>query len=181
MRGTEIIMPDHATEYPDKVWIGPDFVSLGILVLGESWYGDFAQDIATDDGYIQAYLANRVVDRLYTRIANGVGMNKQTFWRSVMFTNYVQRVGPTRAHRPTQTHYAFAMSRLKGLLAEHSPRGVWILGIEQSQHSEPIVRAAGIPVEVVAHPSSYGVKHATLRASWETLLAKIARHAGRPS
>lgn len=170
----QTVMPELATEYPEKAWVGPNFHSLGIFVLGESWYGDFAKDVVTDDAYIQAYLADKVVDPLYTRIANGAGMNKQTFWRSVMFTNYVQRVGPTREHRPTQADYLSAASRLKGLLTEHSPRGVWILGVEQSHHSAPIVRTAKIPVEVVAHPSSYGVRHATLRASWEALIAKIS-------
>ena len=165
-------MTQGGAEYPEKVWVGPDFQ--GIFVLGESWYGDFSKELVTDHGYIQAYLAGKVVDPLYTRLANGVGMGKRSFWRSVMFTNYVQRVGPTREHRPTAGHYNAAAARLKRLLIEHSPRGVWILGVEQSQHSEPIVRLASIPVEVVVHPSSYGVKHATLRASWEALLAKVA-------
>lgn len=149
-------------EYPEKVWVGQNFTDMGIFVLGESWYGDYAKDIVTDDGYITAYLDGRVTDALYTRIANGVGMEKAKFWRSVMFTNYVQRVGPTRKHRPTTEHYRTAAARLTRLLDEHSPRGVWILGTGQSEHSEPVVRAAGIPVEVVVHPSSYGVKHATL-------------------
>jgi len=168
------VVNEATTTYPERVWVGPNFQRLGILVLGESWYGDFTNELATDDGYIRAYLGDRVVDALYTRIANGVGLDKKSFWLSVMFTNYVQRVGPTRQDRPTQDHYRVAAIRLARLLAEHSPRGVWILGKEQSLYSEPIVQMAGVPVEVVAHPSSYGVKHETLRASWEALLAKMS-------
>lgn len=66
-------MTEVTTAYPEKVWIGPNFQSLGIFVLGESWYGDFTKELVTDDGYIRAYLDGRVVDSLYTRIANGVG------------------------------------------------------------------------------------------------------------
>lgn len=161
-------------EYPIEEWVGPDFAGLGIFVLCESWYGDFSKELVTDDGYIRAYLANRVTDALYTRIAHGAGMTKATFWPKVMFTNYVQRVGPTRDYKPTTAHYKAAEERLHRLLREHLPKGVWIVGKGQSEYSEPIVRSVGIPVEVVNHPASYGVKTATLRESWEKLLAKVA-------
>ena len=173
-------MNKSTTAYPEKVWVGPNFRSLGIFVLGESWYGDFSKDLVTDDGYIQAYLSGKVVDSLYTRLANGVGLDKTTFWSSIMFTNYVQRVGPTRKDRPTRDHYVTAAARLERLLSEHAPRGVWILGVEQAAHSEPIVRAAGTPVQVVVHPSSYGVSHATLKASWEALQRKVVGSSAVP-
>ncbi len=158
----------------EKVWLGPEFPSVRIFVLGESWYGDFTDDLETDDGYVSAYLAGKVTDALYTRIANATGLGKARFWRSIMFTNFAQRVGPTRDHRPSEEHYRSATQRLSRLLVTHSPRGVWILGLEQARYSEPVVRSHGIPVEVTVHPSSYGVKHATLRAGWEALLSKVA-------
>jgi hypothetical protein len=163
---------EFAVTYVERIWIGPAYSSRRIFVLGESWYGDFQDDLATDDGYIRAYLNDRVTDALYTRIANACEMEKQAFWEGIMFTNFVQRVGATRDRRPSAEQYRDAGVRLARLLKEHAPRGVWILGREQARHSEPVVQAAGIPVEVTAHPTSFGVKHATLRASWNALLEK---------
>jgi hypothetical protein len=160
-------------DYPENVWIGPEFDTTGVLVLGESWYGDFPDHLATDDGYISAYLAGEVTDPLYTRIANATGLRKPRFWRSVMFTNFVQRIGPTRGHRPTEAQYKRAAPRLAHLLELHKPRGVWIIGKEQAAYTEPVVLDAGIPVAVSPHPTSYGVKHEVLRAAWDALLHKI--------
>ena len=159
--------------YVERIWIGPNYPMQRIFVLGESWYGDYPDEMSTDDGYIRAYLDGRQPDRLYTRIANACKIEKRAFWESIMFTNYVQRVGVTRDHRPSTAQYRDASARLARLLVEHAPRGVWILGREQARHSEPIVAAAGIPVEVTAHPTSFGVKHATLYASWIALLEKL--------
>lgn len=165
----------NAPEYPQRVWVAPGFARLCIFVLGESWYGHYEGDLATDDGYIRAYLEGKVVDAMYTRLANATGLKKQAFWRSVMFTNFVQRTGPTRDHRPTSEQYRAATRRLASLLEAHRPLGVWILGKEQSRYSEPVVRSAGIPAEVAPHPTSYGLKNAVLRESWAALLAKAGK------
>lgn len=159
--------------YPEKIWIGPTYAYRRIFVLGESWYGDFPDDLATDDGYIRAYLEGRVPDAMYTRMANACELEKNQFWESILFTNFVQRVGATRDFRPTSEHYRTACARLARLLEEHTPCGVWILGREQGSHSAPVVERAEIPYVVSAHPASYGVKNATLGASWKALLAKM--------
>lgn len=162
----------NSAEYAERVWIGPGFASSRILVLGESWYGDYEGDLVTDDGYIRAYLDGTIVDAMYTRLANATGLGKQAFWRNIMFTNFVQRVGSLRDARPTPTQYRAATQRLASLLVVHRPLGVWILGKEQSRHSEPVVMSAGIAAEVAPHPTSYGVRNAVLRESWSALLAK---------
>lgn len=159
-----------------KIWKGEAFALRKIFVLGESWYGDYSDDLITDDGYVRAYLAGQVVDSLYSRIANACQLSRQDFWQGVMFTNFVQRVGATRAARPTVEHYREAGTRLARLLVEHQPLGVWILGIGQGEYSAPVVERAGIPFEVTAHPTSYGVKSATLYASWNALLAKARNY-----
>lgn len=158
--------------YPEKVWRGPAYPELRVLVLGESWYGDFSDDLVTDDGYIRAYLEGRVTDAMYTRIANACGLKRSDFWNGIMFTNFVQRVGATRESRPSAEHYRGACLRLARLLEEHKPRGVWILGLGQGEHSAPVVERAGVACEVSAHPTSYGLKNAVLGASWHALLAK---------
>lgn len=163
----EIIVSDR------DIWVGSEFDNHRIFVLGESWYGDYSDELATDRGYISAYLDGRVIDALYTRISNGVGLDRRTYWNRVMFTNFVQRVGATRADRPTKEHYEAAVPRLQRLLRWRTPRGVWILGVEQSEYSAPVVRDAGLPYEVVVHPASFGVSGARLNGSWTTLLAKL--------
>jgi hypothetical protein len=158
--------------YAEKVWVGPAYPRLRVLVLGESWYGDFPDDLVTDDGYIRAYLDGRVKDAMYTRMANACSLKPSDFWNGVMFTNFVQRVGETRASRPSSEHYKDACARLARILKEHTPRGVWILGIGQAEYSAQVVARAGVACEVSAHPTSYGLKNATLGASWNSLLAK---------
>jgi hypothetical protein len=156
----------------ERIWIGPNYGDLRILVLGESWYGDFPDDQVTDDGYVPAYLEGRARDPMYTRMANAVRMDRRSFWEGIAFTNFVQRVGDLRTDRPTADHYREAGPRLRRLLDLLAPRGVWILGKEQAAYSEPVVRAAGVLVEVTVHPTSYGAKNSTLGASWAALLAK---------
>ena len=163
--------------HPEKVWIGPKYEKRRILVLGESWYGEFSDELVTDDGYINAYLAGHQVDAMYTRIANACRSQKAEFWNDVMFTNFVQCVGSKRDSRPTVENYRKASGRLSALLKLHKPAGVWILGIGQSVFSGPIVQNAGIPYEISAHPTSYGLKNLTLGDSWRRLLKKVSSQA----
>ena len=143
-------------------------------MLGESWYGEYTDDLVTDDGWIRAYLEGRVVDRMYTRMANACELTRRQFWESVMFTNFVQCVGTRREHRPSSSMYRAAQSRLGALLEAHRPRGVWVLGIGQAEYSVPTIEAAGIAAEVTPHPTSYGLSNAALGASWKRLNERIA-------
>ncbi|MEO8410437.1 MAG: hypothetical protein ABI478_07685 [Propionivibrio sp.] len=158
--------------YAEKIWVGPEYPRLRILVLGESWYGDYPDDLVTDDGYIRAYLDGRVKDAMYTRMANACCLKPNDFWNGIMFTNFAQRVGDTRDSRPSSEHYKGACARLARILVEHRPRGVWILGIGQAEHSARVVERAGVACEVSAHPTSYGLKNAVLGASWSSMLTK---------
>ncbi len=163
--------------HSERIWIGPNYSIRRIFVLGESWYGEFSGDLVTDDGYISAYLAGHQRDAMYSRMANAcMGDNslqaRREYWHGVIFTNYVQCVGGIRADRPTANMLQSARHRLAMLLDAHKPAGVWILGVGQSAYSGPVVESAGIPFEITAHPSSYGLRNAILGASWRTLLAK---------
>jgi hypothetical protein len=158
--------------YAEKLWIGQEYPKRRILVLGESWYGDYEDDLVTDDGYIRAYLGGLVKDAMYTRMANACCLEPNDFWNGIMFTNFVQRVGDTRKSRPNSDHYKDACARLARILEEHKPLGVWILGIGQAEYSAQVVEQAGIACEVSAHPTSYGLKNAVLGASWSSLLFK---------
>jgi hypothetical protein len=169
---------------PERIWVGPRYNEERIFVLGESWFGDYEGDLVTDHGYITAYLAGSLRDRLYSCLAEACGPDRRTYWESVMFTNFVQRVGPTRDHRPGEAQYIEAQHRLRRILAEHQPCGVWVLGKGQGKYSAPVVRSAGIEVQVSAHPSSHRGERAlllaNLRVSWEELRCKVAMHRRPP-
>lgn len=155
----------------EAIWIGPRYQERRIFVLGESWYGDYADN--TDAGYIRLYLEGCIQDRMYTRMANACGMTKHDFWNGILFTNFVQRVGDARDCRPTRADYTGAGGRLAALLDCHRPKGVWVLGKEQAEFSAPYINRAGIPFEVTAHPTSYGLSNAALGESWTRLLAQL--------
>ena len=154
-------------DVPEKVWIGPYYPECRVLVLGESWYGDFPEDRVTDDGYIRAYLAGDQPDQMYSRMANACGLTKEEFWNRIAFTNFVvARLGDSRSDRPTDVQYRNAVPRLKRLLSELAPHGVWVLGKEQGRFSAPEVLATGLACAVTAHPTSYGLSNEKLGESW---------------
>ena len=174
------VQMDEAKNLPEKIWIGPLYSEFGVFVLGESWYGDYPDHLATDDGYIREYLAGRQPDGMYTKMAKACAMTNPEFWNRIMFTNFVQRVGQFRKNRPKLEQYEAAAPRLEKLLVDHKPRGVWILGKEQGKYSKLVVESAGIPFEVTTHPTGYGVTSAELGASWEKLLKKMDANTGDP-
>ena len=168
------MQPD--TSALDLIWIGNNYSQNRIFVLGESWYGDYADN--TDVGYVTMYLEGRQTDRMYTRMANACKLSRAEFWHKIIFTNFVQKVGETRSDRPTLTRYREAKARLAELLRIHKPRGVWALGKEQAEHSSPAIEEAGIPYEVTAHPASRGLSNRALGESWNALLRKATTPCG---
>ena len=170
---------DYLRDFPvARVWVGDSIPAGGVLVLGESWYGTYEGDLNFDDGYIRAYLAGAVIDRMYSKIAYAIcdskaSSSKSAFWQRVAFTNFVQCVGPTLGHRPTDEMYRAGQLRLEAILAALGPASVWILGEEQAKWSRPVVDSAGIVSEVCPHPSRRGVTTAMLRESWSRLGAKL--------
>ena len=74
--------------YVERIWIGPAYSTRRIFVLGESWYGDYQDDLATDDGYIRASPMTALLMR-YTRIANV--RDRSSVQEGIMFTNFVQQ------------------------------------------------------------------------------------------
>lgn len=159
----------------DKPWIGKRFENTRILVLGESWYGDWGSDYNSDSSYVAGYLAGEIRDSMYSKMANACGADRQTYWNSILFTNFVIWAGDKRTDRPTRFMYEAAVPRLERLLQDYKPRGVWILGKEQSEFSAPVVHKAGIAFEVSFHPTSYGLRNKVLGESWHRLTSKITR------
>lgn len=158
----------------DKPWIGPKYEETRILVLGESWYGDWGGAQNSDAGYVQAYLDGTLTDRMYTKMANATGLDRKSYWNSIAFTNFVIWAGTKRTDRPTPQMYRSSIPRLRELLQQLKPRGVWILGKEQAEHSAPVIKQAGIPFDVSIHPTSYGVTRVELSESWSKLTTALA-------
>lgn len=163
-----------SVQFSDRPWIGKDFGAKRILVLGESWYGDWGASYNSDSSYVAGYLAGELRDLMYTKMANACGMSRQTYWDSILFTNFVTWAGTHRTDRPTKSMYEAAIPRLERLLQEHAPKGVWILGKEQSEFSAPVIRHAGIACEVSLHPTSYGLRNQLLSESWQRLQAQLS-------
>ena len=160
----------------DSIWIGANYHQKRVLVLGESWYGNYLDN--SDRGFVSNYLSGAEKDSMYTRMANACMPNilsredrLKTYWNSIAFTNFVGRVGDERQDRPTSEDYRNSQARLEKILLKYEIRLVWILGIEQAQFSKPIIKSAGLRYEVTAHPTSYGLTNAKLGASWSKLLA----------
>ena len=155
--------------FPEKIWIGPQFNSTGLFVLGQSAYGDYDENLATDDGYIRAYLTSQIRDAAYDRWARAAKQTVEKFWNGVMFTNYVLWTGQKREPGPTSKNYRDAESRLTAILEEYRPKFVWIIGREQSRYSKVTIDAAGIPNEVTsirASDKAFGV-------AWENISKSI--------
>jgi hypothetical protein len=162
-----------------NIWVGSDFPSTRLLILGESTYG-------TDDPlstYIPSWCRRNTPDQTFSRIFNAFSghtassatiAQREAFWTSIAFANFVEEaVGSERSHRPTPDHYRAAASALPALVRRLKPMGVLILGREQAQHSEPLICAAGILCVVCPHPTAFGVSTATLKSAWNELQSKI--------
>jgi hypothetical protein len=171
--GIDSTDPLNSANPSNRIWIGPNYAAQRILVLGESWYGSWADN--TDHGYIALYLAGKLQDGMYTRMANATGLSKADFWNGIAFTNYVQRTGDSREDRPTPMAYEHARTRLRALVETLQPKGVWILGKEQAAYSQNVLLELGVPSEVTAHPTSYGLSNALLGQSWARLLERVGQ------
>lgn len=164
-----------------EIWIGQDYEVSGkrILVLGESWYGQ----LESLSDYIPKWAAGKIRDNTFSRIFNaGSGSHTSKaaeheilqFWNSIAFYNFVVgTVGDTREHRPTKEQYESSKGPLRLVLEGLKPKGVWILGKGQAAYSEQVVRDMRLAYEVVAHPTSFGLKAEMLRQSWLLLHERI--------
>jgi hypothetical protein len=162
---------DDLTHYPiDRIWRGAAWGETGILVLGEYWTGHYEGPLRYDDGWIRAYLAGTVKDRLYTSIANALRMSPADFWDRVAFTNFAQCAGPNAGDRPTASTYQAGVPRLKAVLDRYQPKAVWVLGKRNGHHCGAIIAEAGIPFEVCPQR----VAHVVTSKSW----AVVQRLAG---
>ena len=154
-----------------NIWIGSAYQATKpkILILGESDYGD----TPPLKEYIPQWLDKKHRDHSFARISNTFGNSapRSEFWSQIAFYNYVPgMVGETRNDRPTRKAYELAQPVLAEVLNLLNPDGVLILGIEQSEYSEPVVQNHGVTYGVSPHPASRGLKNDRLTAAWSEFM-----------
>lgn len=164
-----------------NAWIGANYGECGrLLILGESWY-DADEPL---DGYVRRWARGEQQDTLFACLYNALSGRRREestaaqrlgWWGTFAFCNFVPgSLGPTNAQRPTPAQFRAAQGPFAATLERLKPAGVWIVGLEHSEYSRPVVEKAGAFVEVVRHPRS-GVKSQALLDSWLALRGKVAR------
>ena len=153
------------------IWVGSSYQENHpkILILGESDYGD----TPPLKDYIPQWLGGEPRDPTFARISNAFAgsIPRPQFWSQIAFYNFVPgKVGEKRVHRPTIAAYVGAKPILNEVLSLLKPDGVLILGIEQSEYSQPVVQKFGVAHVVSPHPASYGLKNERLTTAWDDLI-----------
>lgn len=49
----------------DRIWIGDRYAEHRLLILGESYYGQYEGDMETDEVYLREHVAGRQPDKMY--------------------------------------------------------------------------------------------------------------------
>ena len=154
-----------------NIWIGSAYQdsSPRVLILGESDYGG-TDPLVT---YVPQWLDKKHPDYSFARISNTFGrpLTRDTFWHQIAFYNFVPgMVGESRNDRPTKSMYQRAQTILPDVLNYLKPDGVLILGIEQSEYSQPVLNDHGIAHAVSPHPAARGLKNERLTAAWDNFI-----------
>jgi hypothetical protein len=163
-----------------KPWVCSAFAKQDkrLLILGESWYGDF--ELNDEVRFIQTWIARKppgCSDRFFSRIYNAgnstpaakaTERERREFWEKVAFTNLVsESVGRAARIRPSDVHWAKGIRRLRLLLPRLKCDRVLILGREAASYAKPVIDHFGILSVSCPHPSGYGVTTEVLRRKWE--------------
>ena len=158
-------MTDH------NIWIGTAYLASSpkVLILGESDYGG-TDPLVT---YVPQWLDKKHRDYSFARISNAFGSSlpRDKFWHQIAFYNFVPgMVGESRNDRPTKSLYQRAQTVLPDVLNYLKPDGVLILGIEQSEYSQPVLIELGIAHAISPHPAARGLKNERLTAAWDNFM-----------
>lgn len=151
---------------PDRLWIGRDYATHRIFILGESYTGTYEGEMEYDDEYMAALLAGKPVlgPALFIKMAEKLDMSLQDLWHKVAFTNMsLGSIGATNAIKVRACQLNAGRPRLKSLLQRHEPKGVLILGAKTNMAAAPVCRELGIEHRTVYHPS--GVNNANPRTA----------------
>ena len=166
---------------PNRPWVGRDYRTRRVFVLGESYTGTYEGDLEYDDAYMDALLCGKPVPGpdLFKKMATKLGMSLEQLWHQVAFTNLcLGSIGASTSIKVTLAQLQAGLPRFESLLRRLEPRGVLILGAKTGVAAAPICRRLGIAYRAVYHPS--GVNNANpktacspemLKSAWRDLLA----------
>lgn len=151
---------------PNRAWVGRDYATRRIFVLGESYTGTYEGELEYDDVYMTALLAGKRVlgPELFIKMAEKLDLSLQSLWHQVAFTNMsLGSIGATNATKVTAAQLNAGRPRLESLLLRYAPKGVLILGAKTSKAAAPVCKKLGVEHRTVYHPS--GVNNANPRTA----------------
>lgn len=122
-----------------KPWLGERRTETGLLIVGESHYGEGAPGVADADltnhvvGGITSGLRRHAffskVEAVVTGQASGF-RGAQSFWAGVAYFNFCPGFVTGPRERPTSEMWSYGHTALSGLLDEIRPRRILVLGTE---------------------------------------------------
>ena len=166
-------MPINAIN-PNRPWVGRDYPRQRIFVLGESYTGEYKDELEYDDTYLAALLADQPVlgPDLFIKMAEKLNMSTQALWNQVAFTNMaLGSIGLTNETKVTAAQLRAGRPRLEVLLQRHKPKGVLILGMKTSEAAAPVCTHLGIIHRTVYHPSGINNRNPSTACTAEMLQA----------
>ena len=161
----------------DRIWIGDRYAEHRLLILGESYYGQYEGDMETDEVYLREHVAGRQPDKMYEKMEQALGLTAAQLWHQCIFTNLVTgSIGDTYRATAKVDQFKAGLPRLRELLRRHGPARVWIMGKTQSKYSGRVVDEFGARWVACYHPTGKNnMKEGTratpehVRATWTAL------------
>ncbi len=180
-------------------WIGARFG--GLLVLGESHYGD------EDDANLTRQVIEEAVEcrsphaflAKIEKVVTGEAarcLGPESFWQTVAFANYCPGAVPAARERPTREMWEEGYRLLPELLTFVKPQRILVLGNATWNHTGPltdtvyiptagVLREAGrlgseagpggegVPITSIRHPSSWGFSTMRWHAYYKDFVAAM--------
>lgn len=191
-----------------KPWIGDDYKSARrfgkrVMILGESHY-QWDKKVKPAPEWTCTFVGNQMsgdhTHAFWTRIVSAfIGhkpdlFEKQDFWRSVAFYNYVQQSVGFDAHvGPTREMWASSEPAFAEVLHAHAPQVLIVLGYRLWNKIPDLGGAAAAPIDCAKQPQTwryplncggsclaYGIRHPSsgfTGSEWQPHILEVIRRA----
>ncbi len=179
-------------------WVGAlywkeGFVSLRILILGESHYGEagtecpsFTREAVEEWGQKRRNRFFTVVQKLISDIPIGVWVSdeeRKSFWEHVAFYNFIQSFpGDLPRERPTTEMWTAAQGSFVATVQELQPHLIVVLGFDLARNLPSL--PSDVTVCDLQHPSSRGFRctewQEKVRSAIAEVSTRVAAQQGAP-
>lgn len=198
----------HMSDVFFKPWIGERYKSAEkfgkrVMILGESHY-QLKEDVPPAPDWTKRFIGYQMdgtrTRAFWTKIVSAfIGHRptlgeKQDFWRSVAFYNYIQQsVGNGPRIPPTPAMWTDSEPRFKKVLNQHAPRVLIVLGYRLWSKLPELDGTPGKPIDCPAQPQTwryplknggyclaYAIKHPSsgfASADWHPHIREVIRRA----